>query len=320
MSPAARSSLVHKLARRIGFDRIGITHAEPLDTTYYRAWLAEGHAGEMQYLHRNVSQRERPGELLAGARSIICFALNYQRPAGDPSETASTARGCGRVAQYVRGVDYHIVIKKMLAELEDELRAALVEPFEARACVDTAPVLERQLAARAGVGWIGKNTMVLSEGLGSFFFLAELITTLELAPDRPASDHCGSCTRCLEACPTQAFSAPYRMDASRCISYLTIEHRSEIPAAFHERIGDWLYGCDICQDVCPFNKKAPVATQAEITADRIPARLELQPLVELRSGAYRRLTKDSAMRRASRKMLQRNAAIAMANAARAREA
>jgi epoxyqueuosine reductase len=179
--------------------------------------------------------------------------------------------------------------------------------------VDTGPLLERELAAAAGLGWIGKNSMLLHQHLGSYLFLGEVLTTLEFVPDTPTSDRCGNCTRCLDACPTKALIEPHQLDASRCISYLTIEHRTEVPEQFHQQIGDWVYGCDICQQVCPFNRHAPWATHPQITAERIPARLPLVDLLKLRSGQYRRLTKDTAARRASRSMWRRNAAIALGN-------
>ncbi len=311
MTPIEKTSLVKDLARKLGFDRVGIAHPGPSPIAmHYRQWLAHGYAGSMRYLHRNAEIRENPARLLAGARSAICVALNYHRLDTPTSGTAAA----GRVAQYVRGADYHHVLRTMLAELVDQLRRRLDEPFEQRVFVDTGPVLERELAAAAGLGWIGKNTMLLHERLGSYLFLGEVITTLELEPDAPASDHCGNCTRCLDACPTRALVAPYQLDASRCIAYLTIEHRAEVPGQFHEQIGDWVYGCDVCQQVCPFNKRAPQATHAEITTDLVPARLPLIDLLNLRSGGYRRLTKGTAAGRVSRNMWRRNAAIALGNA------
>jgi epoxyqueuosine reductase len=208
----------------------------------------------------------------------------------------------------------------MLEELLVRMRAEFEEPFEARCFVDTGPLIERELAAAAGIGWIGKNTLVMHERLGSYLFLGEIVTTLELAPDAPVTDHCGTCRRCLDACPTQAFPAPYEMDATRCISYLTIEHRGEIPDDLSPRIGDWVYGCDVCQEVCPHNAKTPLASDSELTADRIPARLTLATLTELTAGSYRRLTEGTAARRATRRMWQRNTAIALHNAAQSDEA
>jgi len=264
----------------------------------------------MGYLAQNQQLRENPAELLPGARSLICAAMNYRSPreceqaSGDPR---------GRIARYARGKDYHVVLRELLTSLADELRREIDEPLETRVLVDTAPLFEREAAAAAGIGWVGKNTLVLSRELGSYTVLGEIMTTLDLEPDAPASDHCGSCTRCLDACPTAAFTEPYRMDASRCISYLTIEHRGEIPPEFHARIGDWVFGCDVCQEVCPFNNHAAGGTNVDLTSDRTPASLELLPLLNLRSGEYRRLTKDSSLRRAKRGMFRRNSAVALGN-------
>ena len=335
MTPSAKTRRVKSLAAAVGFDRVGITHAGPVqNVAHYRVWLAAGHAGTMGYLGRNVEIRAEPARLLPGARSIICVALTYHRPdtveqpsrgrqparPGAPSLAqqgvgdGSPALPTGRVAQYARGRDYHLVMRGMLRELVERLRQDLNEPFEARVCVDTAPLLERELARAAGLGWIGKNTCLFHERLGSYLFLGEVLTTLELEPDSPVPDRCGTCTRCLDACPTKAFPAPYQLDASRCISYFTIEHRGEVLAEFHGGIGDWVFGCDICQQVCPFNAKAPAATHPEIIEDRIPARLDLLDLLNLGSADYRRLTENTAARRATRHMWRRNAAIALGNA------
>jgi len=313
MTPAEKTSLAKGLALKLGFECAGIAQTEPSPTNaYYRQWLAAGHAGSMTYLHRNLQLRQNPAELLPGARSAICVALSYHRP--ETPATASQQRSTGRVAQYVRGADYHAVMRQMLETLLQRLRDRLEEPFEARVFVDTGPVLERELAAAAGLGWIGKNTLLLNERLGSYLFLGEAVTTLELEPDEPVADRCGRCTRCLDACPTAAFPAAYQLDASRCISYLTIEHRGQIPEEFHEQMGDWVFGCDICQQVCPFNRRAPLATHPEITAEHIPERLPILDLLRLRSGEYRRLTQGTAGNRARRNMWRRNAAIALGNA------
>ncbi len=318
MTPADKTALVKSAAAELGFDRVGVTTARTLQReAYYRDWLARGHAGSMDYLTRNVESRVDPSRLFAGARSIICTAINYRRTDSDPPESAPPAAETaptGRIAQYARGEDYHVVVRDLLETLIHRLRQRLNEQFEARACVDTAPLIERELAAAAGVGWIGKNTLVMHETVGSYLFLGEIVTTLDLEPDAPAIDHCGTCTRCLEACPTDAFPAPYQMDASRCISYLTIEHRAPIAPALASKLGDWVYGCDICQDVCPHNSKSPPGTEPRLMANRLPARIELGPLIALRSGDYRRLTRGTAARRATRAMWQRNAAIAAENA------
>jgi epoxyqueuosine reductase len=301
---------IDRLARELGFDRVGVARAESLGRSeYLRAWLGQGRAGHMHYLHRNLASRENPAALLPGARSVIVAALNYYQPEPRPPDDGPR----GRVARYAWGRDYHRVVKKRLWKLVERLRAEVAKPFEARVCVDTAPILERELAARAGIGWIGKNTMVLSRGLGSYFYLGEIITTLDLPADEPAADHCGSCTKCLEACPTGALPEPYKMDASRCISYLTIELRDAIPDELQHLIGDWVFGCDICQDVCPFNRKAPNTTDPDL-APRPPA---LQPLLaDLLAWTpddYDAHTRGSALRRAALDMLRRNAQIAHQN-------
>jgi len=331
MTPHATTALVKRLARGVGLHHVGICRAAPIDRgAYYRQWLDAGHAGEMTYLHRNVPYRENPAGLLPGCRSIICAALPYGRrepPESGSSPGAGTSasqslkavpRGTsllkGRVAQYARGRDYHVVFRQLLTDLVERVRAELSEPAEFRIFVDTGPLLEREIAAAAGLGWIGRNTLLLHPRLGSYFFLGEVLTTLELEPDDVLTDHCGTCTRCLDACPTRAFPAAYQLDAARCISYLTIEHRSEVPAELHGAMGDWIFGCDVCQEVCPFNRKAPPAEQPDIAADVLPPALDLLKLVHLRSGEYRRLTNGTAARRASRKMWRRNAAIALRNA------
>jgi epoxyqueuosine reductase len=313
MTREEKTRLIKALALTLGFDRVGIARAGPSPRTkYYREWLARGYAGSMRYLHRNVERRENPAGLLPGARSVICVTLNYRR--SQPRASPPGGGPVGRIAQYARGVDYHRVMGSMLDEMVKTLRERFQEPFKHRTFVDTGPVLERELAATAGLGWIGKNTMLLHERLGSYLFLAEVITNLDLDPDEPATGRCGSCTRCLDACPTKAFPKPYQLDASRCIAYFTIEHRGEVPEQYHEPIGDWVYGCDVCQQVCPFNRRAPLATHPGITADRLPEYLPLVDLLRLRSGEYRRLTEGTAARRARRNTWRRNAAIALGNA------
>lgn len=263
----------------------------------------------MDYLHRNHHIRTDPRNLLQGARSVIVTASSYHRSA---PEIQNDAQARGRVAMYAWGDDYHEVVKNRLHKLVDVMRERIDEEFEARSCVDTVPILERELAAMAGVGWIGKNTMVLNRELGSYFFLGEIVTTLELACDEPVADHCGSCTRCLDACPTAALSTPYEMDASKCISYLTIEHRGEIPEQYHKDMGDWIFGCDICQEVCPYNRDAAVSENSPI---REPGpRPILAEIAAWSQGDYRRTLKGSTMKRAKLSMLKRNVAIAARNA------
>lgn len=311
MSPSALAQLVKDVVRREGFERVGIAPAAPLQRgEYLRQWLETGLAGEMGYLHEHLEIRQDPSRILPGARSIIVAALNYHQPEAPKPEGPPR----GRVAMYAWGDDYHKVIKRKLWRSIDALRQAISEPFEARAFVDTAPLLERELAAQAGVGWIGKNTLILHETLGSYALLGEIVTTLDLPPDQPAVDHCGSCTRCLDACPTQAFTAPYQMDATRCISYHTIELRGDIPAEFHAAIGEWVFGCDICQQVCPYNRKAPLTSEPAFAVRDPGPYPVLQELLNWQIADYRRTLTRSAIKRAKLPMLQRNARIALDNA------
>ncbi len=315
-----RTELVHELATAGGFARAGIAPAGALPRgEYVQRWLSEGRHGEMAYLARWRELRGDPGRLLAGARSVIVVAEPYRQKGIERDSGRGRDGGIrGRVARYAWGRDYHRVMRKKLQRLVKGLHEAIDEPFETRICVDTAPVIERELAALAGIGWIGKNTLVMHQDLGSFFFLGEIITTLDLPPSQPAVDHCGTCTRCLQACPTGALTAPYQMDAARCISYLTIEHRGGIAPQLQPLMGDWLYGCDICQDVCPFNRDTPLATEAAYLP---PADHPLLPdpavgdVLKLSEKEYRELLAGSAMKRATLPMLKRNAEIVRRNRA-----
>jgi epoxyqueuosine reductase len=303
------------LAAELGFEKCGIASAEPIGRAdYLRRWLAAGNAGSMDYLRRRLDERLEPGKLLAGSRSIIVCAQVYKQPA---SPADASARG--KVAMYARSRDYHKVMRRKLWRLVDELRRRVPERFEARVCVDTAPLLEREIAARAGVGWIGKNTLVLHQDLGSYFFLGAVLTTLDLAGDPPVLDHCGSCTACLDACPTAAFSAPYQMDASRCISYLTIEHRGDITKPFQELIGEWIFGCDVCQQVCPFNRQAPNATEPAFAQRRVPAAIDPREVLQWSPQAYDEVLSGTAVKRANLEMMRRNAQIVLSNGSRGAE-
>lgn len=311
MNHADKRRIVERLASDAGFDACGVAPARRIDRdAYYRWWLSRGSHGEMHYLDRYRAQRTDASVLLPAARSVIVVALSYHLP-----ESANPADGPrGRIAMYARGDDYHRVMKAKLFNLIERMRASINEPFDAKVCVDTAPIIEREYAMLAGLGWIGKNTLVLTPKLGSYFFLGEIVTTLAIEVDSPAMDHCGSCTRCLEACPTGAFPAPYQMDASRCISYLTIEHRSDdIDPELADGMGDWIFGCDVCQQVCPFNQDAPPTREPRF-ADRISRDLpELDALAVADDAEIRRLTRGSAMERAKPGMIRRNARIALAN-------
>jgi epoxyqueuosine reductase len=285
-----------------GFDLAGIATLGPADSAAnFDAWLGNGFAGSMDYMVRRDSTLPQPG-----MRSALVVGLDYGGK--EPS---------GPVARYARGDDYHRVMWDRLDEVGDWLRERA--GGSTRAFVDTGPVLERDLARRAGLGWFGKNTLLSHPEKGSFFFIGALFTDLELEPDAPfKDDHCGTCTRCLEACPTQAFTAPRSLDANRCISYLTIEHRGPIPDEFQGAIGEHLYGCDVCQDVCPWNVKfaralrEPVFAPRPIIGDK-NARDLATDILALDEDGYREAFRNSAMKRAKHDGLRRNAEIVLRN-------
>ena len=311
LSLSALAAEVKRRARELGFDLVGIAPADPSPRRdYVRRWIDEGRAGSMEYLARRFEERTDPAVYLPGAQSVVCVALNYHVPLEPPP--AEDRAYHGRVARYALGDDYHEVIKTRLHALADWMREVAPDA-QTRACVDTAPVLERELAARAGVGWVGKHTGVLNAEVGSWLLLGEVMTTLALPPDEPATDHCGTCTRCIDACPTGAITAPYELDARRCVSYLTIEHRGEIAPEFHEPIGDWLYGCDACQDVCPHNRAAPAATDPAL-APRFPTgSLDVRKVLDWNDENYRSMLRGSAMKRVKLQQLQRNARVVSDN-------
>lgn len=305
---------IRNRARELGFDLTGIASAEPSRRReYLRRWLNDGQAGEMQYLNARVEEREDPNRYMPGARSIICVAVNYHVPLEPPAEADRPFHG--RIARYALGDDYHDWMKDRLHRLADWIRQIAPEA-QTRACVDTAPVMEKELAQRAGIGWIGKNTCLIHREVGSWLLLGEILTTLDLPADDAESDHCGTCTRCIDACPTSALTAPYELDARRCVSYLTIEHRGAIEPELAVGIGDWLYGCDICQEVCPHNRRAPVATTTAL-GPRFPSgSLDAREVMNWTPEEYRARLKGSAMKRIKLPILQRNARIVAENASR----
>jgi epoxyqueuosine reductase len=241
-------------AARLGFDLCGIAPAAlpDADRLQYLWWLEEGFHGEMKYMERREHEDIR--QLLPGVRSVICAGMVYNT--SHPLSTECPDLGRGWISRYAWGEDYHFVLEERLQKLLEELRAAVGSPFEARIYVDTGPVLERALARAAGLGWIAKNTCLIHPKAGSWFLVGEILTSLELEPDEPVPDYCGTCTRCIDACPTGAIVEPYVLDATRCISYFTIELKGAIPEEFRAGMGSHVFGCDICQDVCPWNRKA----------------------------------------------------------------
>lgn len=286
---------------------------------HYHAWLHAGKHGSMDYLARNTELRAQPELLLPGAKSAIMVAdLYHARSGSGGAESTSANPPAGKVARYARGRDYHKVMKKRLHALCDELKAQN-SSAEFRAFVDTAPLMEREVAQLAGLGWIGKHTLLIHPRIGSFILLGGILTTLEIATtSEPIADHCGTCTRCIDACPTGAIT-PYSVDASRCISYLTIENRGSIEPEFQQAMGDWLYGCDICQEVCPHNSPRPAETDVgAIHPDYEPRRASLPLLDVLRWSNEDRVQAfaGTAMTRATLGMMKRNAVIVAANAIR----
>ncbi len=235
---------------------MGIAKAEPLDdeAKHLQEWLSRGYHGTMEWMNRNADKRSDPRVVLPGAKSVICVAMNYFTPTQHPNEP-----GVGKISRYAWGDDYHDIVterlKKLYTWLQQEFPGA-----DGRYYVDTGPMMDKVWAQRSGIGWIAKHTNVITQDIGSWVFLGELITTLELEYDAPATDHCGTCSLCIEACPTNAIVEPYVVDSNKCLSYLTIEHRGEITGEVTGQFENWIYGCDICQDVCPWNHKFSTET------------------------------------------------------------
>lgn len=308
---------IKQRARQCGFDLVGIASAEPSKyQQYFRQWLDDGQAGTMRYLHERFEERVDPSRYLPGARSVICLAVNYHVPLNSESQSpdASVPEETGRIARYALGEDYHELVKSRLHALADWIRTT-APGAQTRCAVDTAPVMEKELAARAGIGWMGKNTCIINQRMGSWLFLGQIITTLDLPADEPAIDRCGTCRRCIEACPTGAIIAPYQLDARRCISYLTIEHRGPIPQEFHSQLGQWLFGCDVCQEVCPWNEKAPFTDDPSLQPRFADGRIGLHRVLSMKHDEYRRLFRGSAVRRVKLPVLQSNARILLENSA-----
>ena len=293
----------------LGFDLVGITSLGPMETAdAFDDWIERGYAGEMDYLSRGAEKRRNSRLPVLGATSAIVVGLNYGGRA--PS---------GPIARYARGEDYHDLMTARLEELHRWLESELGRRISGKAYVDTGPVLERDLARRAGLGWFGKNTNLINPRLGSFFFIGVLLVELDLEADAPfEADRCGTCTRCLDACPTNAFVEPHVLDATQCISYLTIENKGSIPEHLREPIGSLLYGCDICQDVCPWNISFARAASEDAFRPRKmfignEARELAREVLAMSEETYREQFKGSAMTRAKRRGLARNAAVVLGN-------
>lgn len=306
------SSTIKSKARELGFDLCGVAPANDFpELAFLREWVARGYAGEMAYIPRSADRRADVRAVVPGARSVIVTGTVYNTV--PPYASAEARPGIALISRYAWGDDYHDVLKKRLEALLAWMRAVSSQPFDARAYVDTGPVQERVYAQYAGLGWRGKNTCLISPEVGSWLFLSEIICTLPLEPDTKALDQCGTCTRCLDACPTDALVEPGVLDATRCLSYLTIEIRGAVPAQLRAALGTHVYGCDICQDVCPYNQAAP---QSDDAAWQPRQGLDLPKLADLwrrPDGELRTLVKGSAMTRAKLTGLRRNLAVAIGN-------
>lgn len=309
MDPASLTAALKDRARALGFDLAGSCPAvAPDGAGRLREWLAAGYAGEMRYLEARAAAYTHPWHVLEGARSILLLAANYRTSPPMPPRP-----GEGRVSRYAWGTDYHDVLRERLHELCDYLRE-LVPGATARGVVDTAPLLEREFAELAGLGWVGKNTLLINKSLGSWLFLAAVLTDRELAYDAPhAADHCGTCRACLDACPTGAFVDAYVLDARRCISYLTIELRSAVPEELRSGLGEWVFGCDVCQDVCPWNHRAPHSGEGAFQPAAGMDPLDLIGLFDLDETAFRRRFRATPLWRAKRRGILRNAALVLGN-------
>ncbi len=312
MDLAALAKQIKQWGAELGFQRVGIAPVElPEDERRLLDWLAAGRHGEMHYMARHGARRARPPELVPGTLRVIAARMDYWPEAADPERVLADSQ-LAYVSRYALGRDYHRVLRHRLARLASRLAAAAGSRGY-RAFTDSAPVLEKALAREAGLGWIGKHTNLLDRRDGSWFFLGEIFTDLPLPLDAPVPAHCGSCTACIDVCPTRAIVAPYQLDARRCISYLTIEHRGPIPVEFRAALGNRIYGCDDCQLVCPWNRYAKLAREADF---RPRHGLDAAPLVELFRWSEREFlerTEGSAIRRIGHQMWLRNIAVALGN-------
>ena len=312
------STVVTQAATEAGFSLAGVAPVEDApELKYFPQWIAEGRAGEMKYLEaRDEQGRLKRGSLANAApwaRSVVVCALNYNTKQPHSTEAADSDRGW--ISRYAWGQqDYHDSVMPRLRQVETALRnAAGSEELVTRCYVDTGPIVERVVAKYAGIGWIGKNTCIINQAVGSWTFLGVILTSLDLTPGPPAPDRCGSCTRCIEACPTDALIAPYQLDSNKCIAYLTIEKRGALPEELRAGIGRHIFGCDICQDVCPWNRKAPASDAEEFQPRAGLVNPALEWLAEMSAEEFNRAFRGSPVRRAKRAGVRRNAVIAMGN-------
>ena len=310
MNPAELTQSLKQEAARAGFQLTGACAAiTPTGYSDFLKWLEAGYAGEMHYLEERRSAYEHPEGVMPGVKSLLMLGMNYRT-----ADHADSKPGYGRVARYAWGeVDYHDLIHKRLKHMK-RFATELLPEMQVRGVVDTAPLLEREFAQLAGLGWRAKNTLLINKPDGSFYLLAALLLDVELEYDQPfEASHCGTCTACLDACPTDAFVGPNVLDGSKCISYLTIEHRSPIPVELRPQMQDWILGCDVCQDVCPWNQRTPECPHAEFVPLEASHPLELHSLFELDDDQFRQRFRKTPLWRPKRRGILRNAAIALGN-------
>jgi len=296
-------------AKALGFDLCRVARCEaPPHAREFETWLDEGRAGEMTWMERNKERRMDPQSVLPGAKALIVLAMNYWQ--GAEEEPGVPGSPVPRIARYAWGDDYHDLIEKKLESLDEFLKK---RGGVQKCYVDTGPVLERDFAAKAGAGWHGKSTMLINEKLGTWFFLAEILTTLEFAEDAPQPDRCGRCTRCIDACPTNAITAPYQLDARKCISYLTIELKGSIPEDLRPLIGDRIYGCDDCLTACPWNRFAQASSETAFAMRSSVAGMSLTGFLDLDDDGFRALFRKSPIKRIKRRGFLRNVCVALGN-------
>lgn len=300
MNRAEASKLVKRLAREQGFDACGISAAGFLEeeATGLENWLNAGFHGTMSWMERHFDERLDPRKLVPGAKSVISVVLNYFPNEGQRADAP-------KISKYAYGRDYHKVIrgklKRMLLCIQDE-----IGEVSGRGFVDSAPVMDRAWARKSGLGWVGKHSLLLSKGSGSYFFIGALIVDIELEPDGPTTDHCGSCTACIDACPTSAIVAPTVVDSNKCISYLTIEYKGALPSEYQEKMEDWVYGCDICQDVCPWNRFSTPHAESDFNIRDAIQNNDWETWEEVTHELWEEITKGSAMRRVGFDGFKRN--------------
>ncbi len=318
---------IKRKAIELGFDLVGVTGAWPIDAEqveFLTGWLRSGYAGQMNYLHRNFEKRINPAKLLENARSVICVGLNY-KPPKQKKKPANPVAPMGRIASYAQYEDYHVIIKKQLQKLIEFITTIAGREHKFKTCVDSAPLAERALAARAGLGFIGKNHILINPTLGPQIFLGEIVTTLKLSTDKyhglPARDttakmavvHCSNCDNCIDACPTGALGPDGQFDANKCISYLTIEYKGQISPDLAEKIGDRLFGCDECVLACPYQENAPVCKNKQFNFYNDRTNLNLQEILEMSEGRFQARFADSVILRPGLDRLKRNAQNCLMN-------